>query len=526
MNRIVLSSLGLAAGILFGCGLLPTARAQDTARPTIIHSFDGVGGRVPGQLVLGTDGNFYGTTAYGGFGYYANQSQTGGGTVFRITPAGGFTTLYAFPGGALGLNPHDLIAGVDGNFYGLTSHGGANGYGTVFRMDAAGQVETIYSLPDSRSIIGPLVQDERGNFYGSRYVDTYTTHTEIFRLTQAGEYRTLYTFTGEEDGNTSGGLTRGSDGNFYGTSYNGEFGASTIYRITPAGAFTALHRFQDDEVYLASGLTLGSDGNFYGTIPGGGASSKGLVYRCSPTGEYTVLYRFAGGADGESPGGRLVEGKDGNFYGLTSGTNSVQYEPAVVANDAAASPSAIIASPPVPSTVYRVTPQGVFTSLYANNYYYPNAFSGFVLGNDGNFYGTSAYGQQGSGSVFELSIASHPAFFAYQAPLPDGLYYLSFASGNPFGYYTFSNDPNAIYHLDLGPEYVFDAADGKAGVYLYDFRSKSFFYTSPTFPFPYLYDFSLNTTLYYYPDPSNPGRYNTNGVRYFYNFATGKIITK
>ena len=60
----------------------------------------------------------------------------------------------------------------------------------------------------------------------------------------------------------------------------------------------------------------------------------------------------------------------------------------------------------------------------------------------------------------------------------------------------------------------------------YDFASSDFFYTSPRFPFPYLYDFGLNTVLYYYPDPNNAGHYNTDGVRYFYDFATGKIITK
>ena len=71
---------------------------------------------------------------------------------------------------------------------------------------------------------------------------------------------------------------------------------------------------------------------------------------------------------------------------------------------------------------------------------------------------------------------------------------------------------------------VIDAQDGQGGVYLYDFKSSSWFYTSPTFGFPYLYDFSLNSVLYYYPDSNNAGRYNTNGVRYFYNFGTGKIV--
>jgi hypothetical protein len=54
--------------------------------------------------------------------------------------------------------------------------------------------------------------------------------------------------------------------------------------------------------------------------------------------------------------------------------------------------------------------------------------------------------------------------------------------------------------------------------------SNHFFYTSPSFPFPYLYDFSLNTVLYYFPDPNRPGHYTTN-PRYFYDFATGQIIT-
>jgi len=73
-------------------------------------------------------------------------------------------------------------------------------------------------------------------------------------------------------------------------------------------------------------------------------------------------------------------------------------------------------------------------------------------------------------------------------------------------------------------EYWFDANDGHSGIYFYDFMSTHFFYTSPSFPFPYLYDFSLNTVLYYFPDPSRPGHYTTN-PRYFYNFATGQIIT-
>jgi uncharacterized delta-60 repeat protein len=130
-----------------------------------------------------------------------------------------------------------------------------------------------------------------------------------------------------------------------------------------------------------------------------------------------------------------------------------------------------------------------------------------------------------TGNVYRyFDLTLYPSFFDGQVSVGNGVYYLSFPSGNYFGYYSFLSNPAYIYHFDLGYEYVFDAADGNSGVYFYDFKSGSFFYTSPGFPFPYLYDFSLNSTVYYYPDPTEPGHYNTNGVRYFYVFSTGQIV--
>lgn len=105
-------------------------------------------------------------------------------------------------------------------------------------------------------------------------------------------------------------------------------------------------------------------------------------------------------------------------------------------------------------------------------------------------------------------------------------HYLALPNGNPFGYYAYLSDDHYIYHADLGYEYIFDAANGKKGMFLYDFVSDTFFYTDPSFSFPYLYDFKLDSVVYYYPDPDHAGRYNTNGVRYFYVFKTGEIIHK
>ena len=143
---------------------------------------------------------------------------------------------------------------------------------------------------------------------------------------------------------------------------------------------------------------------------------------------------------------------------------------------------------------------------------------------------TRTYSAAEAGIMSDLGYtlaATHASFFAGEVALQNAVYYLTFAAnGNIFGYYAYLSDPRYIYHFDMGYEYWFEANDGKAGVYLYDFKSGHFFYTSPSFPFPYLYDFSLSATLYYYPSPTDPQRYNTNGTRYFYNFKTGAIFTQ
>jgi len=133
--------------------------------------------------------------------------------------------------------------------------------------------------------------------------------------------------------------------------------------------------------------------------------------------------------------------------------------------------------------------------------------------------------QQHEEDVYYVRVSPTAAFFTGEIPLGNAVYYLQFPEGTPFGYYAYLTDPHWIYHFDMGLEYWFDANDGHSGIYFYDLAANTFFYTSPSFPFPFLYDFSLNTVLYYFPDPNRPGHYTTN-PRYFYNFATGQIITR
>ena len=127
-------------------------------------------------LLLAANGDFYGTTTGGG-------ANPGNGTIFKITPSGTLTTLYKFcanPNCADGSTPYGpLVQGSNGNFYGTTFYGGDNancpgpGCGTVFKMTPAGKLTTLYTFcsqpncTDGSYPIAGLVQGSDGNLYGT-----------------------------------------------------------------------------------------------------------------------------------------------------------------------------------------------------------------------------------------------------------------------------------------------------------------------------------------------------------------------
>ncbi len=293
-------------------------------------------------LVQGTDGNFYGTTYQGG----ANNDN---GTVFQITPSGTLTTLYSFcphSGCADGQNPYaGLVQGTDGNFYGTTLNGGANGSGTVFEITPTGTLTTLYNFcPQSGCADGQypyagLVQGSDGNFYGTTYQGGANNDGgTVFQITPSSRtLTTLHSFCAQSgclDGmNPYAGVIRGTDGNFYGTTYlGGTGGVGTVFQITLTGTLTTLHSFCPqsgcaDGEDLDASLMQGSDGNFYGATVSGGIGSKGTLFQITPAGSLTTLYHFCAQsncADGAYPYAGLVQGTDGNLYGTTyqGGANS------------------------------------------------------------------------------------------------------------------------------------------------------------------------------------------------------------
>ena len=155
---------------------------------------------------------------------------------------------------------------------------------------------------------------------------------------------------------------------------------------------------------------------------------------------------------------------------------------------------------------------------------FPDYTSLAVTSPNGYLYVASSSDPYGADLTDLMLVSTRNApFFDGAVPLSDGFYYLQFPDRNFFGYYNFNDSPY-LFHIDLQFEYPFDAADGAGGIYLYDFASQTFFYTSSTL-FPYLYDFTLHTFLYYFPNTRLTDHY-TAYPRYFYDFADGRIITK
>jgi uncharacterized repeat protein (TIGR03803 family) len=269
-------------------------------------------------LVQGSDGNIYGTTAGGG--------TNGRGTVFKITPSGTETVLFSFPAGSS--DPYcGLIEGSDGNFYGTTGAGGNNDDGTVFKITPSGSETVLHAFPktgsDGQTPYAGVIQGSDGNIYGTTYFGGAHGFGTVFKVTPGGTETVLYSFAGGSDGeHPYASVVQGSDGNFYGTTYQGgSSGYGTVFKITPSGTETVLYTFaggSSDGANPEGGVIQGSDGNLYGNTLQGGASGDGIVFKLTLSGTETILHAFAGSSDGANPEATLVQGSDGNLYGSTA----------------------------------------------------------------------------------------------------------------------------------------------------------------------------------------------------------------
>jgi uncharacterized repeat protein (TIGR03803 family) len=394
---LLLPSLALSA---------PPARARSRIE-MVLHSFDGTDGQQPmAGVIQGSDGDFYGTTRNGG----ANRV----GTVFKLTPLGALTTLYSLGSTSTdSANPWaGVIQGSDGNFYGTTADGGTNGVGTVYKVTPSGAETVLYSFCSQASCTD-------------------------------GDY-------------PFAGVIQASDGNFYGTTYEGGAnGDGTVFKLTPSGTLTTLYSFCSqagctDGDFPWAGVIQGSDGNFYGTTLNDGTNEGGIVFKLTPSGTLTTIYSFCSVVDpgtgncldGKGPYAGVIQGADGNFYGTTeyggangdgnvfkltpSGTLTTLYSFCSVVDlktgacldgefpDASVfqgSDGNFYGSTST-GTVFKLARSGTLITLYS---FYSRAHrthgqvpSGVIQGNDGNFYGTTyAGGANDLGTVFEVATPAY-----------------------------------------------------------------------------------------------------------------------
>jgi uncharacterized repeat protein (TIGR03803 family) len=343
--------------------------------------------------ILGSDGNFYGTTGDGGL--------TDDGAVYSLTAAGSESIVASFAGGTASRGPVGaLLQASDGNFYGTTYYGGMNNNGTVFKLAPDGTITTLWSFGSSSDGQYPdagLVQASDGNFYGTTASGGTTGYGTVFRMTPGGVETVLWNFgTGMDGYAPKCTFVIGSDGNLYGTtSLGGTNGNGTIIKVTLAGVETVVWNFGGTvEGFLpAPSLIIGSDGNFYGTTEGGGANAGGTLFKFTLAGTLSVVWAFGAGTDGSGPWSGVTQGTDGNFYGTTVTGGTIQ---------------SCGASNYGCGTIFRITPAGEETVLwdfgFGGNGAQVNPLS-VVQSADGSLFGVTSFGgPAGGGSIYQLTL--------------------------------------------------------------------------------------------------------------------------
>lgn len=329
-----------------GCGTLFKLAPDGTK--TDLHVFSGADGSEPTGIVRDAGGTIYGTSLNGGvYGYGAVFKLTPDGQASLLYS---FPAPDRHNDAPNGIWPTDgLILGYDGNLYGTTWHGGINrgcgtgGCGAVFKLTPSGQFHVVYAFAgkgDGCASYSRVTMDRAGNLYGTTQGCGHGNYGTVYKIDPGGAETVLHVFKEGLDGNNPISVpVLDEAGNLYGGTVSGGGtgcggrvqgpGCGILYKIAPDGTETILHAFQGpiphgDGAIVSAGLYREKDGTLYGTTKAGGAGYAcyplgcGTVFKLTPDGTVTILHKFLGrnAKDGGGADFALIpgRGKDRRFF--------------------------------------------------------------------------------------------------------------------------------------------------------------------------------------------------------------------
>ena len=362
--------LALAIGVASSTAQVPPPSLTTLHRFT---GFTGDGSFPESGVLIGKSGELYGTTLSGGNLIGGVCPRDGCGTVFQMTPpaapgtAWSESVIYSFSGSD-GRGPSGgLVMGSQGQLYGTTSLGGSSDWGTVFELQPPAQTGGTWTLTPLYNftpgddgiapVVGTLAIGKGGTLYGATRGASPCSAPPcgtVYSLTPptAGSgpwtHTVLHTFIGGNgDGaNPVGNLLYSPSGALFGTTAQGGSTLNgTVFQLrppaTPGGAWTetVLYNFTGLGGGSPNGVAFGRNGVLYGTTQFGGNVSScgvycGTVFELAPPNlaggawTQTILYSFPGTASGGFgwPVAAVAVSPDGALCGSTSAYRGTAFE--------------------------------------------------------------------------------------------------------------------------------------------------------------------------------------------------------
>jgi uncharacterized repeat protein (TIGR03803 family) len=347
-----------------------------------IASFNGWDGVHPyGDLMMGADGNLYGTAIGGGMSSTGVASNYG--TIYEVNLQTGQLINLASFNETNGAQPEGgLIEDSQGNLYGTTMTGGSANEGTIFEYNrSTGNIISLASFTGSNGEqpTCTLYADAQGDLFGTATIAGANNGSSIFEWSAKNGLQTLFSGV---PGYPRGGLIADSAGNLYGA------GASGYFEFKPqSGTFSML---SVGNVGADGTLVMDAKGNLYGSA-GGGVSEYSTTFRQS----FDIVTFNASNGDGQDAIGRLLMDAAGNLFGTTGGSEQSIVDQSTLGN-----------------TVYEVTPttvrgqpSGTLTVLATfNGTDGENPDAGLAVDSAGNLYGAALNGgEYGYGTIYEIT---------------------------------------------------------------------------------------------------------------------------